>query len=367
MIFRQFNVGIDGRHAYVVACERTRQAAVIDPHEGVADQVLRVIDDLDLQLTFTLETRHEPALREGALQLRAGLGARRVAPRVSQDAAQGPVDLEAKSEDGLRLGDLFVAFVEQPNGAVREIAYRIDDYLFSGLAVVIDLKRSAGASRQNEQGLAPRADEIVECVREGLGLKGVDPEAGRMRQFRQSPQPVPLVHLVMGSLREAVERRLLTPKETRVAEAYLELVGADTDRFPSAEDVASVMRDVDRTGVHVLVHNIRWKQIEARQLPMVLKGQMSKWLRGIQTEPEWTAHEREFLATYLELVERHGAPPTGPEIVAALPNDRNVQWVRKRAHTIRGKQREFNQPLLLLSREPNRPSQDASRASGTGA
>ena len=52
-------------------------------------------------------------------------------------------------------------------------------------------------------------------------------------------------------------------------------------------------------------------------------------------------------------------PPTGPEIVKALGGRRNVQWVRKRAHTIRCKQREFNQPLLLLSREPNRPAQHA--------
>ncbi len=360
MIFRQFNVGIDGRHAYVVACSETRRAAVIDPHEDVVDQVIQTIDDLDLHLTHTLETSHDPVLRAGALKLRAGLGARRVAPRVMDDAAEGPVDIEAKPEDGVRVGELFVVFVEPPSSAAGAIAYRIDDYLFSGLAVVIDLNRTPDASNQG-------AEDIIECVREGLGLRGCDEEGRHIRHFRQNPQPVPLANLVTDALRTAVDDRLLTPKETRVAEVYLELMGQSGGAFPSAEEIAEVLGDVDRTGVHVLVHNIRWKQIEARQLPLVLKGQMSKWLRGIQTEPEWTSHEREFLTAYLDLVERNEQPPTGPEIVRALGDHRNVQWVRKRAHTIRCKQREFNQPLLLLSREPNRPKAGAGVASQAGA
>ncbi len=360
MIFRQFNVGTDGRHAYVVACSDTRRAAVIDPHEDVVDQVLQAVEDLDLSLTHTLETSHDPVVRAGALKLRAGLGARRVAPRVTDDAAQGPVDLEAKPEDGVRVGDLFVAFVEPPSSAAGAIAYRIDDYLFSGLAVVIDLNRNNAATQHG-------ADEIIECVREGLGLRGTDHEAGHIRHFRQNPQPVPLANLVTEALREAAETRLLTPKEVRVAEAYLTLVEQNGGAFPSAEEIAAVLGDVDRTGVHVLVHNIRWKQIEARQLPLVLKGQMSKWLRGIQTEPEWTSHEREFLTAYLDLVERRAHPPTGPEIARALGHRRNVQWVRKRAHTIRSKQREFNQPLLLLSREPNRPKAGGQAVAQAGA
>jgi len=363
MIFRQFNVGIDGRHAYVVACEHTRRAAVIDPHEAVVDQLIQTIEDLDLQLTHTFETSHEPVLRGGALMLRAGLGARRVAPRVFDNAAEGPVDLEAKPEDGVRVGELFVAFVESPNRTAGDIAYRVADYLFSGLAVVIDLNRSCDPD-------SAKSDEIIECVREGLGLKGADREAGNVRRFRQNPQPVPLENLVTESLRAAVTERILTPKETRVANAYLELVDRGDGSYPTADDIAQVLGDVDRTGVHVLVHNIRWKQIEARQLPLVLRGQMSKWLRGIQTEPEWTAHEREFLAAYLKLVEERTEPPTGPDIVEALGSDRNVQWVRKRAHTIRCKQREFNQPLLLLTREPNRPTprkQNTTSAAHMGA
>jgi hypothetical protein len=360
MIFRQFNVGIDGRHAYIVACEDTRRAAVIDPHEAVVDQLIQTLEDLDLQLTHTFETSHAPALRAGALMLRAGLGARRVAPRIVDGTAEGPGDLEAKPEDGARVGGLFVAFVEPPSSAAGAIAYRIADYLFSGLAVVIDLKCPPHASTQG-------AAEIIECVREGLGLRAVDPDAGKVRRFRQNPRPVPLASLVTGSLRDALEGDALTPKESRVAHAYLEQVDSLAGRFPTAEEVAERLGDIDRTGVHVLVHNIRWKQIEARQLPLVLKGQMSKWLRGIQTEPEWTSHEREFLTAYLELVAQGTRPPTGPEIVKALGDRRNVQWVRKRAHTIRCKQREFNQPLLLLSREPSQPKQASAAAPGVEA
>lgn len=356
MIFRQFNVGLEGRHAYVIACDETRRAAVIDPHERVVDQLIQTLEDLDLQLTHTLETTHDPVLRQGALQLRAGLGARRVGPWVTDTAAHGPMDLEAKAGDGLRVGELFVEFVEPPSGCDREIAYRVDDYLFTGLAVVIDLNRPGSRT-------ATGTHEIIECVREGLGLRDAarpGDEGSRVRRFRRNPKPVPLADLVCESLRTGLESDLFTPKEARIVHAYLDHAKAHGDAFPTAEQLAAVLGDIDRTGVHVLVHNIRWKQVEARQLPIVLSGQMSKWLRGIQTEPEWTAHEREFLAAYLRLVEAGDRPPTGPEIVEALGGRRNVQWVRKRAHTIRCKQREFDLPQLLLSREPNR-SADASR------
>jgi hypothetical protein len=278
-----------------------------------------------------------------------------VGPKLEDAASQGPVDLEAKEGDGLRVGELFVAFVEPPTSHAGQIAYRVADYLFSGLAVVIDLNRG---ERTTDEG----ADAIFECVREGLGLRDASGQVAgesRVRDFRRNPKPVPLADLMRGALRAARDEGLFTPKETRVVDAYLAHLAAHDGTFPTAEEIAQALGDVDRTGVHVLVHNVRWKQIEARQLPIVLRGQMSKWLRGIQTEPEWTAHEREFLTVYLDLIEKGDRPPTGPEIVKALGGHRNVQWVRKRAHTIRCKQHEFDLPQLLLSREPNRPKVEA--------
>jgi hypothetical protein len=118
---------------------------------------------------------------------------------------------------------------------------------------------------------------------------------------------------------------------------------------------------VDRTGVHVLVHNIRWKQIDAGRLPLVLAGQTSKWLRGLQTRPEFTAHECEFLGAYLRWMDEHDQPPSGPEIAEILGAGRSVQWVRKRAHTIRRKQREFDMPELILTRKANESDDEADR------
>ncbi len=122
---------------------------------------------------------------------------------------------------------------------------------------------------------------------------------------------------------------------------------------PSATDLSEKLGNVDRTAVHVLVHNIRWKQIDLDRLPMLLAGQTSKWLRGLQTQPEFTSHEREFLGVYLELVQANTEPPSGPQIAEALGADRSIQWVRKRAHTVRRKQRDFHQPILILARKKN--------------
>ncbi|MEE3328560.1 MAG: hypothetical protein VX252_14575, partial [Myxococcota bacterium] len=137
---------------------------------------------------------------------------------------------------------------------------------------------------------------------------------------------------------------------------YLEFLEDNQFRHPAAAELSSLLGDVDRTAVHVLVHNIRWKQIDLGRLPVVLSGQTSKWLRELQTEPEFTDHEKEFLGAYLRLVERNDRPPSGPDVAGELLGERSVQWIRKRAHTIRRKQKEFNKPVLILSRKMPQPS-----------
>ena len=69
---------------------------------------------------------------------------------------------------------------------------------------------------------------------------------------------------------------------------------------------------------------------------------------------------------YLRLVRERSEPPSGPEIAAELGGGRSVQWVRKRAHTIRRKQREFKMPELVLTRKSTSPAAERGAFSPPG-
>jgi hypothetical protein len=154
----------------------------------------------------------------------------------------------------------------------------------------------------------------------------------------------------MEDLHSSLIENAFSPKETLVARAYIDFLEENELAHPSAAQLGEKIGNIDRSVIHVLVHSIRWKQIDRDRLPLVLSGQASKWLRSLKTEPEFTPHEQEFLCSYLQLVASNGTPPSGPDIVAALTSQRSIQWVRKRAFTVRRKQREFGQPLLILAR-----------------
>jgi len=215
--------------------------------------------------------------------------------------------------DGLKIGGLQVDVVANTPPAGPDVAYRIGDTLFTGWTLV-----RGGVA--HEDGPID-GDELVARARHDLGA--------------------------------LLTAQKLTGKEATLAEAYLTLL-EKLDRPPSAQELADEREGLDRGAVHVLIHGMRRKQVALGQVPILLHGQMHKWLKGLQGEPDYTVHERAFLEVYLAFVEELGRVPTGPELQSRLPEGTSIQWVRKRVHTIRRKQAAFGRAPLQMGREPRR-------------
>jgi hypothetical protein len=345
MIFRHFEDEQTGGHSYLIASRASREAAIVNPSAEAIPRYRAALESLGVRLVCTLRTERNDRCAKAACALEALTGARRFAPA----NAGGHADAASVATPGavIPVGRLRIEVVEPPPGYAGSVAYRVSAYTFAGTSVLIDFHESAVLPDGEPEALLDQTKPA----------SVPSPRAARARpieNFRASREGVCLERLILEDLHTSLAESRFTPKEERVARTYVRYLEEHDFAHPSAASLAERLGDVDRTAVHVLVHNIRWKQIDLRRLPLVLAGQTSKWLRGLQTHPEFTAHEREFLAAYLRLVSLHGRPPSGPDVAEALGRDRSVQWVRKRAHTIRRKQREFGMPELVLCRKAPR-------------
>jgi len=346
MIFRHITDPTQNRNSYLIACPQTREAAIIDPLENCVAEYEALLDQRGLRLVYTFQTRTDRQSSRAGQVLRTRRQSSQVLPfkavAVDSDSI-GPIDDRAKPGASFTLGNLTIEVIDPVVAGDCEVSFQVYDYVFSPTEVRI----------LNGQ---------VQAAEDRAALPSVAPEAG-LRSTLQSSQPklinncrttregTPVEMLILEDLHSSLIENAFSPKEARVARTYLEFLEDNDFNHPAASELSAMLKDVDRTAVHVLVHNIRWKQIEQGKLPVVLAGQTSKWLRELQTKPRFTDHEKEFLDAYLRLVERNQRPPSGPDIAQELSGDRSVQWIRKRAHTIRRKQKEFNQPILILSRK----------------
>jgi len=255
-----------------------------------------------------------------------------------RDVMGGAVDLDATVGGSLQLGAMTLEFVAPPVEDDSLIAYRLDCYVYCSGSVLIghesDLATQGGVG--GEQVRLPAASAH---------------RTSPVRNVRDSRDGISVERLILEDLHSSLIENRFTPKEARVTLAYIRYLEEHGFEAPTAEALSQALCDVDRTAVHVLVHNIRWRQIRLDRLPLLLEGQTSKWLKGLRTEPTFTDHEKEFLQAYLGLVTENKLPPSGPEVARALDANRSVQWVRKRAHTIRRKQKEFQMPTLILTRK----------------
>ena len=135
MIFRQLFEPDTSTYSYLLACERTRRACLID---SVASEVSRVIDlleQLDLKLLYTLETHVHADHITGAGLLHQTLGCKSV---VHRDAGAMCADLLVTDGVLLQIGDLEIEVRHTPGHTSGCVSYVLSDRVFTGDALLID-------------------------------------------------------------------------------------------------------------------------------------------------------------------------------------------------------------------------------------
>ncbi|UCC66399.1 MAG: MBL fold metallo-hydrolase [Deltaproteobacteria bacterium] len=147
MILKMLMVGPLQANCYIVGCERTRQAAVIDPG-GDVDQILTALAKDQLRLVYIINTHGHVDHAAGNKRLKEVTGAQLVihesdAPMITHLARSGsmwgmkvenspPPDLYVREGDTITIGDISLKVLHTPGHSPGGISLVTDKVVFVG-------------------------------------------------------------------------------------------------------------------------------------------------------------------------------------------------------------------------------------------
>jgi len=144
MIFRQLFEPLSSTYTYLLGCEHTGQALLIDPVVNSLDRDLGELQRLGLTLAATLDTHIHADHITGALHLKQRVGSRIAAPAMDQLPC---ADIAVVEGQPLRIGSVVVQALHTPGHTDTHHAYVVGDRVFTGDALLID-----GCGRTDFQG-----------------------------------------------------------------------------------------------------------------------------------------------------------------------------------------------------------------------
>ena len=135
MIFKQLFEPISSTYTYVLGCEDTGQAVLIDPVINAMDRDLEVLQQLGVRLVCTIDTHIHADHITAALELKKRVGSMIAAPAIDRLAC---VDLPVEEGVPLQFGSINIDGLHTPGHTDGHFAYRTADRVFTGDALLID-------------------------------------------------------------------------------------------------------------------------------------------------------------------------------------------------------------------------------------
>jgi len=158
MIFRQLFEPISSTYTYLLGCQETGAAVLIDPVIATMDRDLKEISRLGLTLAYSLDTHIHADHITAALELKKRVGSQIAAPAFDNLPC---ADVGIEDGRSFRVGSLNLTPLHTPGHTDGHFAYVLGDRLFSGDALLID-----GCGRTDFQN--GDADALYQSVREKL-------------------------------------------------------------------------------------------------------------------------------------------------------------------------------------------------------
>ena len=144
MIFRQLFEPLSSTYTYLLGCEDTGQALLIDPVIVAIERDLEEVDRLGLKLAWTLDTHIHADHITAALELKQKVGSKIAAPAFDR---LGCTDANIEEGRPFVLGSLGLEPLHTPGHTGGHFAYRLADRVFTGDALLIE-----GCGRTDFQG-----------------------------------------------------------------------------------------------------------------------------------------------------------------------------------------------------------------------
>jgi glyoxylase-like metal-dependent hydrolase (beta-lactamase superfamily II) len=135
LIFRQLFEPLSSTYTYLLGCEETGQALLVDPVLPAWERDLAALNALGLKLALTVETHVHADHITSALQLKRAAGS-----RIAYPAASAGQCADVRIEDGrqLRLGSMVLQPLFTPGHTDDHFAYAVEGRVLTGDALLID-------------------------------------------------------------------------------------------------------------------------------------------------------------------------------------------------------------------------------------
>ena len=135
MIFRQLFEPLSSTYTYLIGCEETGQALLIDPVVNAIDRDLAVLTDTGLTLAWTLDTHIHADHITAALHLKQRVGSKIAAPAIERLPC---IDHGVTDNVPFVLGSVSLDCLHTPGHTDGHFAYALNDRIFTGDALLID-------------------------------------------------------------------------------------------------------------------------------------------------------------------------------------------------------------------------------------
>ena len=158
MIFHQLFEPLSSTYTYLLGCEETGQAVLIDPVIATIDRDLAEVNRLGLTLAYSLDTHIHADHITGALELKKKVGSRIAAPAFDRLLC---ADVGIEEGKPFKVGSITLQPLHTPGHTDGHFAYVFGDRVFTGDALLIE-----GCGRTDFQN--GDADALFKSVREKL-------------------------------------------------------------------------------------------------------------------------------------------------------------------------------------------------------
>jgi glyoxylase-like metal-dependent hydrolase (beta-lactamase superfamily II) len=135
MIFRQLFEPVSSTYTYLLGCEDTGQAILIDPVINAMERDLAEVRRHGLRLTWTVDTHIHADHITAALELKKQAGSRIAAPALDHLPC---TDFGIEEGKPLQIGSIDIRGLHTPGHTDSHFAYLLGDRVFTGDALLID-------------------------------------------------------------------------------------------------------------------------------------------------------------------------------------------------------------------------------------
>lgn len=135
MIFQQLFEPLSHTYTYLIGCEETGQAALVDPVVPTMDRDRERIAELGLTLTTTIETHVHADHITSALHLREATGCRIAFPGVDNLPC---ADIQIEEGTPLKIGNVAIDPLFTPGHTDDHFCFLLEDRLLTGDCLLID-------------------------------------------------------------------------------------------------------------------------------------------------------------------------------------------------------------------------------------